>query len=188
MPDAAVYVIPDADFDDWIVRTDAGDEVAHYATREAAELVAQQIALERTIDLVVHLPDGRTTRKKVRERMSIQAIRGIIVGSAAASRAHACGMLSAPCHELGQGHEPRSARDFRAVAQQHQGWDTLDRKALHKLRRGIGIHFDQPNLWLELAGGLRENRRHRLTGTAPGRPEIDQQRNVAMGRMPVEPS
>jgi hypothetical protein len=41
MPDAAVYVIPDADFDGWIVRTDAGDEVAHYAAREAAELVAQ---------------------------------------------------------------------------------------------------------------------------------------------------
>jgi hypothetical protein len=63
MPDAAVYVVPDADFDDWIVRTDAGDEVAHYATREAAELVAQQIAKDRAIDLVVHLPDGRTTRK-----------------------------------------------------------------------------------------------------------------------------
>jgi hypothetical protein len=29
------------------VRTDAGDEVAHYAAREAAELVAQQIAQER---------------------------------------------------------------------------------------------------------------------------------------------
>lgn len=64
MPDAAVYVVPDANFDDWIVRTDAGDEVAHYATREAAELVAQQIAHERAIDLVVHLPDGRTTRKR----------------------------------------------------------------------------------------------------------------------------
>ena len=63
MPDAAVYVVPDADFDDWIVRTDTGDEVAHYATREAAELVAQQIAQERAIDLVVKLPDGRTTRK-----------------------------------------------------------------------------------------------------------------------------
>jgi hypothetical protein len=63
MPDAAVYVVPDADFDDWIVRIDTGDEIAHYATREAAELVAQQIAQERAIDLVVKLPDGRTTRK-----------------------------------------------------------------------------------------------------------------------------
>ncbi len=63
MPDAAVYVVPDADFDDWIVQTDTGDEVAHYATREAAELVARQIAQERGIDLVVNLPDGRTTRK-----------------------------------------------------------------------------------------------------------------------------
>jgi hypothetical protein len=71
MPDAAVYVIPDADFDDWIVRTDAGDEVAHFATREAAELVAQRIARERAIDLVVHLPDGRTTRKSfVKGRVS----------------------------------------------------------------------------------------------------------------------
>jgi hypothetical protein len=46
-----------------MVRTDAGDEVADYATRETAELVAQQIAQQRAIDLVVHLPDGRTTCK-----------------------------------------------------------------------------------------------------------------------------
>lgn len=63
MSDAAVHVMPNANFEDWIVRTDAGNEVAHYATREAAELVARQIAQERAIDLVVHLPDGRTIRK-----------------------------------------------------------------------------------------------------------------------------
>ncbi|WP_083514417.1 DUF2188 domain-containing protein [Bradyrhizobium sp. DASA03076] len=63
MSDAAVHVIPNTNFDDWIVRTDAGNEIARYATRETAERVAQQIAQERSIDLVVHLPDGRTIRK-----------------------------------------------------------------------------------------------------------------------------
>jgi hypothetical protein len=65
MSDAAIHVIPSANFEGWIVRTDAGSEVAHYATREEAELVAQQIAQERAVDLVVHLPDGRITRKSV---------------------------------------------------------------------------------------------------------------------------
>ncbi|MGY3505183.1 DUF2188 domain-containing protein [Bradyrhizobium sp. USDA 4471] len=68
MSDAAVHVIPDANFDDWIVRNDEGNEVAHYATREAAELLARKIAQERAVDLVIHLPDGRTIRQSFAKR------------------------------------------------------------------------------------------------------------------------
>ena len=61
----AVHVVPDDSFDDWVVRGgDVGNEYGHYSTREAAELVAQAIAREFGTDLVVHLPDGRTSRQK----------------------------------------------------------------------------------------------------------------------------
>ena len=60
----AIHVVPDDSFDDWVVRGDVGNEFGHYSTREAAELVAQAIAREFGIDLVVHLPDGRTSRQK----------------------------------------------------------------------------------------------------------------------------
>jgi len=40
MAAAAIHVVPDDSFEDWVVRDDNGDEFGHYATREAAELVA----------------------------------------------------------------------------------------------------------------------------------------------------
>ena len=63
MAAAAIHVVPDDNFDDWVVRADIGQEFGHYSTREAAERVAQAIARERGDELVVHLPDGRTSRK-----------------------------------------------------------------------------------------------------------------------------
>jgi Uncharacterized protein conserved in bacteria (DUF2188) len=61
MATAAIHVVPDDSFDDWMVRCDIGDEFGHYPTREAAERVAEAIAQQRETELVVHLPDGRTT-------------------------------------------------------------------------------------------------------------------------------
>ena len=62
MAAAAMHVVPDDKFDDWVVRADIGQEFGHYPTREAAERVAQAIAQEREFELVVHLPDGKTSR------------------------------------------------------------------------------------------------------------------------------
>jgi hypothetical protein len=67
MAAAVIHVAPDDSFDDWVVRDDAGEEFGHYPTREAAELVAQEIAREREDDLVIHLPDGRTSRKSLKK-------------------------------------------------------------------------------------------------------------------------
>jgi NTE family protein len=36
---AAIHVVPDDNFDDWVVRNDNGHEFGHYPTREAAEPV-----------------------------------------------------------------------------------------------------------------------------------------------------
>src|ERR1700736_1819692 len=62
MAAVAIHVVPDDNFDDWVVRADIGQEFGHYPTREAAERVAQAIAQEREAELVVHLPDGKTSR------------------------------------------------------------------------------------------------------------------------------
>ena len=63
MAAAAIHVVPDDSFDDWVVREDVGHELGHYTTREAAELAAHAMAREREAELVIHLPDGRTSRQ-----------------------------------------------------------------------------------------------------------------------------
>ncbi|SED17579.1 hypothetical protein SAMN05444164_3960 [Bradyrhizobium erythrophlei] len=61
-PSSVVHVVPDDSFEDWVVRTEIGNELGHYSTREAAELAAQAMAQDQGIELVVHLPDGKTIR------------------------------------------------------------------------------------------------------------------------------
>ena len=58
---AAIHVVPDDNFDDWVVRDDKGCERGHYPTRENAEFAAQAVARELGTRLVIHLPDGRTS-------------------------------------------------------------------------------------------------------------------------------
>ena len=65
MAAAAIHVVPDDNFDDWVVvRAGIGQEFGHYPTREAAEPAAQAIAQEREAELVAHLPDGKTSRTR----------------------------------------------------------------------------------------------------------------------------
>jgi hypothetical protein len=63
MPVAAIHIMPDGSFDDWIVQDDSGRELGHYSTREAAELFARPLAQKRGGELVIHLPDGQTNRQ-----------------------------------------------------------------------------------------------------------------------------
>ena len=78
--------------------------------------------------------------------------------------------------------------DLPAVMHQHQGRYVLDAVALQQFRCRIAVHLDQPHLGLELGCRLLEDRRHRPAGTAPGGPEINQQRDVAVPGMLVEAS
>jgi len=64
---AAIHVVPDDSFDDWVVRGDVGQEFGHFSTREEAELAAQAIAREREAELIIHLLDGRTSRKSFKK-------------------------------------------------------------------------------------------------------------------------
>jgi hypothetical protein len=67
MASAAIHVVPDDSFDDWVMRGDIGQEFGHFPTREEAELAAEPVAREREAELIVHLPDGRTSRKSFRK-------------------------------------------------------------------------------------------------------------------------
>ncbi len=55
MAATAIHVVPDDNFDDWVVRNDDRHEIGHYPTREEAELAAQATARELQTKLVVHL-------------------------------------------------------------------------------------------------------------------------------------
>ena len=47
MAAAAIHVVPDDNFDDWVVRADIGQEFGHYPTLEAAERIGQASARAR---------------------------------------------------------------------------------------------------------------------------------------------
>ena len=53
---AAIHVVPDEGFDDWVVRDDSGYELGHYPTRESAELVGQAIVRKLRGQFVVYPP------------------------------------------------------------------------------------------------------------------------------------
>jgi hypothetical protein len=63
---AAIRIVPDEGFDDWVVRDDEGHELGHFPTRESAERVGRALAQQRHGDLIVCLPDGTTSRKSFR--------------------------------------------------------------------------------------------------------------------------
>ena len=65
MATTAIHVRPDEAFDDWILQNESGRELGHFGTREAAELAARAIAQQFGDELVIHLPDGRTTRERI---------------------------------------------------------------------------------------------------------------------------
>src|SRR5712671_6222514 len=72
--------------------------------------------------------------------------------------------------------------------QQHQGRYALDGRALQQFRCRIAIHLDQPHLGLEFRCCLFEDRRHRLAGTTPGGPEVNEQWDIAVPGMLIEAS
>ena len=57
---AALHVVPDDSFDDWVLRDEEGRELGHYPTRKTAELFARGIVRKSGGEIIVHLPDGRT--------------------------------------------------------------------------------------------------------------------------------
>ncbi len=91
-----------------------------------------------------------------------------------------------PLHDIPLVHRPCLARNLSAAAHQHQGGDTADAEAGTQLLGLFGIDFDQSDCRFELDGRLLEGRGHHPAGSAPGRPEIDEQGNVVFLRVVLE--
>jgi hypothetical protein len=106
----------------------------------------------------------------------------------AASHRNAAGVLAGPGQQLWQWHDPRLTRNLPPVMKKRQCWYASDGEALREVRHCITVHLDQPQLRLELGGRLLEDRSHHPTRATPGRPEINEERNVAARRMPVKAS
>ena len=63
MAPGTFYILPDDNFDDWIVREMEAKRSANFATKEEAQLVEEDMARKRPAEIVIHLPDGLTQRK-----------------------------------------------------------------------------------------------------------------------------
>jgi hypothetical protein len=175
MAAAAIPVVPDDNFDDWVVRADMGQEFGHYPTREAAELVAQAIAQERKAELVVHLPDGKTSRTRFTKSWPPDCSGDDPAESGGALlHLHAVEMLAGPCQQLRQGHDTGLARNLPAVAHEHQRRYALDGEPPQQFLYGVAVDLDQSQIGLQLGCRLFEDRRHRPAGTTPDSPEINQ--------------
>lgn len=95
-------------------------------------------------------------------------------------------MLMCPVNQVVQLHGTRLARNFLAVLVHDQGWNTADLELASQLLLGLGIHFGQAKLRLQLRSGLLKNRCHHFARSAPGRPKIHQHRNIRMANMLAE--
>src|ERR1700738_48997 len=68
-------------------------------------------------------------------------------------------------------------RDDIAVSE-HQGRNASDVISSGQFRFRIGVDLQKPDLGLEFGGDALVDRRHRLAGRAPLRPEVDHHRDV----------
>jgi Uncharacterized protein conserved in bacteria (DUF2188) len=85
MATAAIHIVPDDSFDDWVIRDDKGHELGHFATQESAEQAAEALARQREADLVIQLPDGRRAARALRGDGWPDGSRDDQTGSAGAS-------------------------------------------------------------------------------------------------------
>ena len=71
------------------------------------------------------------------------------------------------------------ARDFPTALEQREGRDAAYAVPGGQFLRLFGVELGNPHCRFELPGRLFVGWRHRPAGPAPGRPEIDQDREIA---------
>ena len=91
-----------------------------------------------------------------------------------------------PLYDVLRAECPGLPRHFTPSAKQHQGRDTLNTEPGPKRLFLLRVHLGQANVWLQSLGSLFIRRRHHSARPAPWRPEIHNQRNIAVGGVHVE--
>jgi len=83
-------------------------------------------------------------------------------------------------------HGPGLPGDFMAVLEQNEGRDAADSVTFAECRFCLGIHLGQSGAGLQQFRGLLELWRHHFARSAPGRPKIDEDRQVGPSDMSIE--
>ena len=92
-------------------------------------------------------------------------------------------VLFYPAQDIRCTHRARLASDFSAAHEQGKRWNALNSIVRCNFGLVLRIKLGKPHLGLELLRGLLEGGRHALARSAPGGPEIDQQRNIIAAHM-----
>ena len=92
------------------------------------------------------------------------------------SASHLC---RGPAHDVLRAHGACLAGDLTSALEQGERRNAADTELRGQVGLSLGVHLCQPDPGFELARGLLKLRRHHLARPAPGRPEIDQQRQIA---------
>src|SRR5690606_16882910 len=113
------------------------------------------------------------------------AIRNLRLFILCAPLASAVGLYGAasgagPVDDLFLCHRTRNAGDLAATGKKDHRRNATYAQLCGNPGLGIGIELQQAHLRFKVGCGGLKSRRHHLAGTAPWRPDIDQNRQVAM--------
>ncbi|CAI8790913.1 protein of unknown function [Methylocaldum szegediense] len=95
-------------------------------------------------------------------------------------------LAQGPVHDVARAHGSGLAGHFPAVVEQDQRGNAANAEARSENRFFLGVGFGEAEARFQLARRFFERRRHHAAGTAPGCPEINQQRNIAACGKEVE--
>src|SRR5215469_1739803 len=83
-------------------------------------------------------------------------------------------------------HRSCGPRQDAPASEQEQGRNARDAQLRGDARFLIGVELDEPDIRFELACRLLEHRSHDPAGATPGRPDVEQDRNIVVPTMLLE--
>jgi hypothetical protein len=96
-------------------------------------------------------------------------------------------LLPGPCDDACHVHRAGLTRDFLPILEEGQCGNAADVVCRCEIARFLGVDLGDAEIGLESLRGLFIRWRHGAAGTAPGRPEIDQHRDVVARDVLREP-
>jgi len=87
-------------------------------------------------------------------------------------------MCAHPVDDISLAHRACLTRNFATGFEEDQGGNAANTKFAGDVLRGVRVELRQAYLGFQLCSSLGVLRRHRLTGTTPGSPEVHDHRNV----------
>ena len=80
----------------------------------------------------------------------------------------------------GFGNSANNGVNLLAALEDHQGRNAADAVLVGHVGVFVGVELEHLDLAVKFLGNFLDDRSHHPAGTTPGRPEIDQHRNVAL--------